>query len=97
MIAQPVPNVSPEWVPPAPQVPAHGLRYLGYFNTPEGKAWVLLADAQSHHQVQVGSPLPGGFAVAAVGANSVSLSHPAAPTWVEVPIPTATVAVGVVQ
>jgi hypothetical protein len=55
--------------------------------TPAGEQLVLLSDGQEHSAVQVGSRLPNGFVVQAIGSNAVRLQHPATGTVADIPIP----------
>ena len=48
---------------------------------------VLLFEGQEHAAVQVGSLLPSGFVVQAIGSNAVRLHHPATGSVVDIPIP----------
>lgn len=79
------PRPPPAALAPAPPPMNH--RWLGRFQSPEGKWLVLLQDAEQATPVSPGMVLSSGWVVEAVTAQAVQLLHPAGGQSVWLPMP----------
>lgn len=78
---------------PEPEVQAHApalnYRYLGQMTDPSGVQWVYLANNELALPVAVGTRLPEGYVVEALGPEGVRLHYPPLDAHAVIPVPAA--------